>query len=166
MARFLLFVLGVLVGAVGVGGWILSQGGDLVVHEVESPVGLEQTVNRIKAAAEKEGWVVKSVMALDESVRKNGGGVVLPVRVINVCHGKHAGRILAQDEARKVSVMMPCRLSVYTKQNGKTYISSFNAGVVGRLFPAVVADVMGGPVADAQKGFIDAAVSPAGDGTN
>ena len=162
MSRFLLFLLGVLVGAVGVAAWLVASGADLVVHEVASPVGLEETVTRIQNAALKDGWVVKSVMKLDESVRKNGGGTVLPVRVINVCHGKHAGRILAQDEARKVSVMMPCRLSVYTKSDGKTYISSFNAELVGRLFPAVVADVMGGPVAEAQARFIDAATAPSG----
>ena len=160
MSRLILFVLGLLLGLVGAGLLLVGFAADLGIRETASPVGLEETVTRIQAAAVKEGWIVKSVMALDESVRKNGGGEVLPVRVMNICEAKHAGRILREDDARKVSVMMPCRISVYTKSDGKTYIASMNAALVARLFPGVVSNVMGGPVAEAQQRFVDAATAP------
>ena len=165
MSRLILFVLGLLLGFVGAGLLLLGLGADLGIRETASPVGLEETVTRIENAARKEGWIVKSVMRLDESVLKNGGGEVLPVRVINVCQAEHAGRILREDDARRVSVMMPCRISVYTKSDGKTYIASMNTEVVARLFPGVVSDVMGGPVAEAQQRFIDAATAPVDAGT-
>ena len=35
--------------------------------------------------------------------------------------------------------MMPCTISVYEKSDGKTYIGSMNAGLLGRVFGGTVA---------------------------
>lgn len=161
MSRPIVFILGLIFGLLCAGALAWGFGAGVMVDEIASPVGLEETVTRIKTAAEKDGWIVKSVMDLEKSVAKHGGGEVLPVRIMNLCQAHHAGRILKEDDARHVSVMMPCRISVYTKSDGKTYISSMNAGLVGRLFGSVISEVMSGPVAEAQERFLDAATAPA-----
>jgi uncharacterized protein (DUF302 family) len=38
--------------------------------------------------------------------------------------------------------MMPCRISVYEKDDGKTYVSLINAGVMAGSLPANIAKVM------------------------
>ena len=127
----------------------------LMLRERVSPYNLEETVERITESAEKQGWVVSSVMPLDKSVKKHGGGEVLPVRLVNICQPQHASKILSDDSARVVSVMMPCTIAVYEKQNGQVYVSTLNAGLLGRMFGGVVAEVMGGAVAREQQQFVD-----------
>jgi uncharacterized protein (DUF302 family) len=38
--------------------------------------------------------------------------------------------------------MMPCRVSIYEKSNGKVYVSWMNTGLMGGLFGGLVAEVM------------------------
>lgn len=163
MNTFLTFLAGVVVGAIvlGVVAWFLMPG--MMLTERQSPVGLDATVKRITAAAEKRGWVVQSVVPLDESVKKHGGPDVRPVRLVNLCEANHAGKILLDDGARRVSVFMPCTISVYEKSDGTVWIGTMNPGLMGRMFGGVVSEVMAGPVAKAQSGFVDAALAPATD---
>jgi uncharacterized protein (DUF302 family) len=126
----------------------------LMLRERVSPYGLQETVQRITTNAVSAGWVVSSVTALDESVRKHGGGEVRPVRLVNLCQAQHAAKILQADEARIVSVMMPCTIAVYEKSDGKVYVGTMNAGLLGRMFGGVVAEVMAGPVAREQQAFV------------
>jgi len=126
----------------------------LMLREQISPYGLAETVERITNNAVAQGWVVSSVMRLDESVKKHGGGEVRPVRLVNLCHARHAARILNDNQAQIVSVMMPCTISVYEKADGRVAVGTMNAGLLGRLFGGVVAEVMAGPVARAQEQFV------------
>ena len=81
---------------------------------------------------------------------------MLPVMLVNLCQANHAARMLGDDSARKVSVFMPCTISVYKKADGKTYISSMNAGLLGNMFGGIVAKVMGEVAVD-QQSFISVA---------
>jgi len=143
------FVLGIaLLGAVG---WTAMPG--MMLKEAVSPFGLQETVDKISENAKQAGWVVASVKPLHKSVKKHGGGDVLPVMLVNLCQANHASTILSQDADRIVSVMMPCTISVYQKQDGKTYIGYMNAGLLGQMFGGNVAKVMG-TVSQQQRGFI------------
>jgi uncharacterized protein (DUF302 family) len=156
MKVFLAFLLGILLGGAGVGLVVGLNASKLILHERPSPVGLDESVNRIRAAAEKAGWIVQSVLPLDESVKKHGGPEVRPVRLVNLCEPHHAGKLLAGDDTRIVSVMMPCTIAVYEKSDGRVWVASMNAGLLGRLFGGVVSEVMAGDVAEAQQRFVDA----------
>jgi len=157
-------LLGILLGAVaalllvGAGAFLALP--RLMIHERPSPLGLDATVARITEAALAAGWVVQSVVELEKSVKKNGGGDIRPVRLVNLCEARHAAEILRHDAVRRVSVFMPCTLSVYEKADGRAYIGTLNAGLLARLFGGVVARVMGGPVAADQARFIDFAAPP------
>ncbi len=144
------FVLGVI--AVSVLGWLLMP--SLMLKEYSSPFGVEETVEKISQNALAEGWVVSSVTPLNNSVKKHGGGDLPPVRLINLCQPHHAFNILTEDNSKIVSVMMPCTISVYQKDDGKTYIGTMNAGLLGSMFGGTVAEVMAGPVATEQQKFI------------
>jgi uncharacterized protein (DUF302 family) len=149
-----LFLVGMLVGTLvaATAGAILAP--RLMLREQTSPYNLTETLHRITNNAVAEGWVVSSVAALDESVRKHGGGEVRPVRLVNLCNAQHAAKILNDDQARIVSVMMPCTISIYEQADGKVVVGTMNAGLLGRLFGGVVAEVMAGPVARQQQEFL------------
>jgi uncharacterized protein (DUF302 family) len=48
---------------------------------------------------------------------------------------------------------MPCTISVYEKKDGKTYIGTMNAGLLGDMFGGTVTTVMK-EVASDQQSFI------------
>jgi len=77
------------------------------------------------------------------------------VRLIDLCEPHHASKILSADDARFVSVMMPCTISVYEKADGKIYIAHMNAGLMGKVFGGVISEVMSGPVTEQQNRFVD-----------
>ena len=139
LSTFTGFVVGiVLLGSVS---WAMMPG--MMLQEAVSPYGLQETVDKISENAIAAGWVVAGVKPLHKSVKKHGGGDVLPVMLVNLC----------QASDRVVSVMMPCTISVYQKQDGKTYIGYMNAGVMGKMFGGNVAEVMG-TVSQQQQSFI------------
>lgn len=49
---------------------------------------------------------------------------------------------------------MPCKIAVYEKADGSVALGTMNAGLLGRLFGGVVAEVMAGPVAREQQSLV------------
>jgi uncharacterized protein (DUF302 family) len=144
------FVLGVIV--TGLVGWNLMPG--MMLHENLSPYGVDETVNKIKENAISKGWVVPSVKPLHKSVLKHGGGELRPVMLVNICQANHAYNILREDGNKVISVFMPCTISVYQKSDGKTYVGTMNASLLGEMFGGTVAEVMS-DVAVEQQNFIE-----------
>jgi uncharacterized protein (DUF302 family) len=137
---------------VSVIGWLVMP--KLMLKEYQSPYSIEKTVEKIKENAVSEGWVVSNTVTLSDSIKKHGGGDILPVILINLCEANHAFKILSEDRNKIVSVMMPCTISVYQKSDGKTYIGTMNAKLLGNMFGGTVAKVMGREVAAQQQKFI------------
>ena len=137
------------------GYWLLRFGlPRLMLPECRSVYPLEDTVTRLTDAAKAAGWVVQSIVELEKSIEKNGGGVVRPVRLVNICQARYAARIMLDDTARRVSVLMPCTISVYEKSDGSVWVAAMNPGLIAPFFGGVVARVMGGPIAREQAAFI------------
>lgn len=150
-------LVGFLVGIVLVSalGWIMMPG--MMLHETLSPYTVNETVEKIKTSALAEGWVVAGVKPLHKAVKKHGGYDIPPVMLINLCQADHAYNILKEDDNKVLSVMMPCTISVYQKGDGKTYVGSMNAGLLGTMFGGTIAEIMGKQVAAQQQIFVDAA---------
>lgn len=109
--------------------------------ENESKYSFVETVEKLITEIEKNTWKVSVVHDLQETMKKSGTEV-LPIKVLAICHPKHSSKILLKDDERIVSSLMPCRVSVYEKSNGKTYISRMNTGVVAKSIGGVVEEVM------------------------
>lgn len=124
---------------------------EMMVQERQSPYGLDETVERISNNAKELGWSVSGVKELDKSIKKNGGPQVAPVRLVELCNAQHAGQLMLDDASRYSSVMMPCTISVYTKSDGKTYVSNMRADKTGSAMGGLVADVMQNVSADQEK---------------
>jgi uncharacterized protein (DUF302 family) len=105
-----------------------------VMMESQSKFGFDATVDTLSKIAVQSGWKVTMVHDLQETMKKNGKEV-MPVKVMEICNPGLAYQILSRDDLRDVSPMLPCRISVYEKADGKTYISRMNApafaGMIG-----------------------------------
>ena len=154
MKTIVTLLFGLLAGVIltTVTGW--SYAPELMLVEHESPYSVEKTVEMIKGNAINEDWVVPGVSPIHKSIKKHGGGELLPVMLVNICQPGYAYDILKEDDNKIVSVFMPCTISVYEKSDGKTYIGTMNAALLGRLFGGSVAEIMGEKVAADQRKFI------------
>jgi uncharacterized protein (DUF302 family) len=115
----------------------------MMVEERVSPYGLEETISKIQENAKAIGWVSPGVKNMNKSIAKHGGADIDgQVRIVELCNAEHASNILSTDAGRYAAVMMPCAIAVYTKSDGKTYVTNMRAGLMGSMMGGVVADVM------------------------
>jgi uncharacterized protein (DUF302 family) len=112
-----------------------------IVIEQKSKFGFDKTVQLLIETAEKHEWKVPFVHDLQQSLAKSGKSVK-PVKVIEICKPQFSGKMLELNDERIVSVMMPCRISVYEKDDGKTYIGLINAGEMAASLSSNIAQVM------------------------
>jgi len=67
---------------------------------------------------------------------------VKPVKVIEICKPVYSGQMLELNNERIMSVMMPCRISVYLKDDGKTYTALVDGAEMSAGKPDKIAAVM------------------------
>ncbi len=136
----------------GVAGWNMAAG--LMFNEYESPFGMEETVARVQhnIIATGNGWALSGIRNPAKAVQSDGGNV-LPVMMVEACSTKYSGPILKDDSVRYLSILMPCKVTVYKKNDGKIYIATMNAGLIGQMFGPLVGDIMS-KVAQDQKKFL------------
>lgn len=140
------FVLGVVVA--GVAMYKMAPG--LMILEDTSPFGFEETVKKLEESTKAHHWMVPKVHDLQASMKKSGKDV-LPARVYELCQPDHAYRILSADEERIVSAMMPCRVAVYERPDGKTYISRMNSSLMAGMMGGLIAEVMATAAAENEE---------------
>ena len=126
--------------------------GGMMFSEIPSPFTVEETTARIQQniQAAGNGWSISGLRNPAKPVEAEGGNV-LPVLLIEACSTVYSGPILKMDKVRFLSLLMPCKISVYKKNDGKVYIGILNAGLIGRLFGSAVGDIMDKVVADQKK---------------
>ena len=112
-----------------------------LVIEQKSNFDFGKTVDLLVAEAELRKWKVPFVHDLQQSLAKSGKNV-RPVKVIEICKPEYSGQMLELNDERIISVMMPCRISVYEKDDGKTYVGLINAGDLATGLQATIARVM------------------------
>jgi uncharacterized protein (DUF302 family) len=145
---------GFVAALVMVGALIWGLAGKLMFVEHGSPFGMEETVARIQAniKAAGNGWALSGLRNPARAVN-NDGGNVLPVMMVEACSTKYSKPILNEDAVRILSILMPCKITVYKKNDGKVYIGTMNAALMGKLFGPTVSEVMA-QVAEDQKKFL------------
>lgn len=117
-----------------------------------SSYNFDTTVSELSEIIAENGWKVIYTHDLQETMRKNGKDV-LKAKVIELCKPDYAYQILSEDNLRIYSNMMPCRISVYEKSDGKTYVSRLNSALMSSQIGGIVQEVMSGSFHDAE-GFI------------
>lgn len=131
-------IIAVLIFSAGVS---FSQIQDDLFLESASKYNFEETVNRLSEQVTSKGWKVLVAHNLQESLKKNGFDV-LPVKVLEICNPQHSAKLLSLDNERLYSSLMPCRISVYEKSDGKTYISRMNSAMLAGQIGGIVEEVM------------------------
>ena len=114
----------------------------LIIEQV-SPFDVATTVEKLIAAANQKEWQNPAVHNLQQSLARSGKEV-RPVQVIEICKPEYSGQMLEKSDERIVSIMMPCRISVYEKEDGKAYVALLNTSAMSAGMPPAVAEAMQG----------------------
>lgn len=104
----------------------------VIMLESQSKLSFSETIDELSKVIVAKGWKITTIHDLQETMKKNGKEV-LPVKVMEICNPGLAYQILSKDHLREVSPMLPCRISVYQKADGKTYVSRMNAAAFTAL---------------------------------
>jgi uncharacterized protein (DUF302 family) len=112
-----------------------------MIIEKVSPWNFEKTVELLTSEAEKRDWKIPAIHDLQQSLAK-AGKAVNSVKVLEVCKPAFSGKMLEKNDERIVSVMMPCRISIYLKEDGKTYVAMINGAALASGMPETVREVM------------------------
>ena len=123
---------------------------DNMFIENKSKFSLEETLSKLTEAVGKSDWKLIHTHNLQQLMHKNGHDV-LPAQVMEICAPAFAFKLLSTDKERVYSNMMPCRLSVYEKSDGLTYVSRMNIKMFASQLGGMVQDVMSDAFNDAEK---------------
>ncbi|MGQ7870864.1 DUF302 domain-containing protein [Sunxiuqinia sp. sy24] len=113
----------------------------------ESKYNFAQTLEQIEQSIQENNWSMPHQYNLQGTLAKHGFEVK-PVTVFSICKPDIAVRILSSDTDRQLSAMMPCRVAVFEKSDGKTYIARMNAALLSKLLGSNAKTAMG----DAEEG--------------
>jgi len=130
--------------------WLLMP--KLMLKTRQSNYGVEETCEKLESAALALGWNVPSIRNLNQMVGKEGLSLNGKVRIVELCNAVYAKSVLDSDP--EMSTLMPCALGVYEK-NGRTFVTSMNVGLMGRMFGGNVAKVMGGSVSSEEGKILE-----------
>lgn len=114
---------------------------DQLIFEKESLFGFNETVEILVTAATDREWTNPATHDLQQSLAKSGKSV-RPVKVIEICKPAYSGVMLEKSDERIISVMMPCRISVYEKADGKIYVASLTSKMLALGMPDSVLEAM------------------------
>jgi uncharacterized protein (DUF302 family) len=158
-------ITGVVVGAVA--GVVLmallawNVAGAFMFNVTPSPFGVEETAARVQAnILATDGWALSGL-------RKPARGTLAPaegkqpVLLVEACATKYSKPLLEDDSTKLLSILMPCTITVYQKSDGKVYIGTMNAGLMGQLFGSKVAGIMSQVAADQKKFLVMDPAKPA-----
>lgn len=131
------FVLGFIVS----GLVIFFSAPSLMMVEDESIYDFETTVELFEEAVVDAGWSIPGHHDM-QAILESHGHDVLRMEIFELCSSRYSAEILVLDDERIVSPLMPCRISIYEKSDGKTYISRMNNSLMAIPFGGVINDVM------------------------
>ncbi len=138
-------MLGVAFGVVLCAAVILGAMPKMMIVIQESRLGFDETVDALERAIPAHGWVVSSVLDMNQSMAKHNVQFGPRVKLVKLCNPEHAKSVLTTD--RYVSTLMPCTMAVWEGDDDKVYLSRMNMPLMARMFGGNIAKVMGGSVA-------------------
>ncbi|MEN8118733.1 MAG: DUF302 domain-containing protein [Bacteroidota bacterium] len=134
-------LIGLVLGTVITLFVIFQMAPGLMIMEDASKYDFEETVTKFEKSVKDHGWKIPAVHDLQKTMDKFGHSVK-SVKVFELCHPDHANRILEADDERIVSSMMPCRVAIYEKNDGKTYVSRMNSALMAKTMSDLINEVM------------------------
>lgn len=121
-----------------------------LIKESISKYNFTQTVDTLSKIAEQKKWKVVIIHDLQQSLSKSGKEI-LPVKVIEVCNPNFSFNVLNKDQFKLFSSLMPCRISIYEKTDGKTFVARINPEMMSTILKELQCKSMTNALEDIEK---------------
>ncbi len=150
MKNILFGISGALIGALLMGfvGFYSLPG--LMMLEDETNYDFETTVEVFEREVEDAGWSIIKTHDMKETLEGHGHDV-LNVKIFELCSARYSAEILKLDDERIVTPLMPCRVAIYEKSNGNTYITRMDSQLMAKPFGGVITEVMDQAAAEIEE---------------
>lgn len=145
------FIIGLIIGGLLTGYFLFRLSPGIILKENQSKYGFEESIEKLELAIEESGWKMPAKHDLQATLLKHGKSKVNNVIVLEICNPDLAEKILLTDDERIVSNMMPCRIAVYEKNDGKVYFSRMNAELLSKPMGKVTRVEMKRAARDTEK---------------
>ncbi len=103
-------------------------------YTVATEKNFEKAVNSVLEAIKKRGLRILHIHDIS-GMLASAGFSIEPLSIVEFCSEEFAMELLRMD--LKMSLMMPCKISVYVK-DGKTYISALRPRGIGDFYPELM----------------------------
>lgn len=113
----------------------------LMLVEDPTQYDFDTTVEIFEQKVDEAGWSVLKTHDMQETLAGHGHDV-MKVKIFELCSAKYSADILKLDDERIVTPLMPCRVAIYEKSDGVTYISRMDSELLARPFGGVINEVM------------------------
>lgn len=134
-------ILGLIAGILITSLVIFYSAPSVMFKENKSKHDFETTIAELEKTVAARGWVIPAVNDLQASLKKHDLDVH-KVKIYNLCKPNLAYKILSQDDERVVSALMPCRVAIYEKSDGVTYLSFLNAKLMSKPMTKLIRKTM------------------------
>jgi uncharacterized protein (DUF302 family) len=111
---------------------ITAKGTSEIMIESISQYSFDETIDKLTESLTGKNWKLITTHNMQETMKKNGKEVAR-IKILELCNPEIAYSILSVDDHRSLSPMLPCRLSVYEKADGKTYVSRMNIPLFAKM---------------------------------
>jgi uncharacterized protein (DUF302 family) len=143
---------GIIIGILALGILLFTTAPSMMLKTYEAVYGYDETIERIQERIESAGWMVSAISELNNSLSREGAHFEPRVTLLSLCHPKYAESVLTTD--RYVSVMMPCKFSIWEGDDGKVYLTKMNMRLMGKMFGGNISEIMGGKVARDEESML------------
>lgn len=113
----------------------------MMMLEDESKYSFDETVTKFEKEVKEAGWKVAGLHDM-KAILEGFGHDVDNIKIYELCSSKYSAEILKEDDERIVSPLMPCRVAIYEKSDGKTYITRMNSPLMAKPFGGLIDEVM------------------------
>ncbi len=143
-------IIGLLAGVLL--GWLIIYlvAPSLMFKENQVKGDFDMVTQKLEETVVASGWKVPHVHDLQATMKKFNKDVS-SVKVYDICHPDHSYKILSRDQERIVSNLMPCRIAVYEKSDGTTWISRMNSGILAKPMSRVIRKTMSDAAGDVEE---------------
>ena len=145
------FIIGLFAGLLIAGFLIFKLSPGIILKENESKYGFEESISKLETVIQENGWKIPASHDLQATLLKHGKSKVNKVVVMEICNPDLAEKILLSDDERVVSNLMPCRIAIYEKNDGKIYFSRMNLGLLSKAMGKITRKQMAIAAADTEK---------------
>ena len=110
--------------------------------EQKSPYNVDSTVEKLIEYAKEKKWKSFTVDNFHQNSEKTNN-ISKPVKILEICKQEYSGYIHKKNiEKPSLLMMMPCRISVYEKEDGRTYVSLLNMSAMVTGLPQYENDII------------------------